>query len=57
MRRVSSLESRKFGPLVTNQRLKVQLLTVDALPHGARLLPIASHAAHVHLPAQAPGHA
>jgi hypothetical protein len=40
-----------------NQCLEVQLLAVDAAPHRPRFLPIGVVAAHVDLPAQAPGHA
>jgi hypothetical protein len=45
---------QKVRPSCRHQRLKVQLLAVDALAHGARLLPIPVGAAHMHLPSKAP---
>jgi hypothetical protein len=36
-----------------NQRLEVELLAIDAAPHGSRFLTIAVGAAHMHLPAKA----
>ena len=44
-------------PSRSNQRLKVKLLTVDALPHGPCFLAITIGAAHMHLPTKAPRHA
>ena len=47
----SSLPSGKFGPRVATSVSRSSCLRYTHAPHGARPLPIAIGAAHVHLPA------
>ena len=51
----SNRESGKFGPRV-RPRLSIELLAINAAPHGPRVLAIPIGAPHVHLPTKAARH-